>query len=504
MKKFRNDSAANKEVGTGTALTAVVILAIVAANVILYVLSLFVNIYISPPTPDELVISGSTDAVFADAIKDGRKVKVSFCYPEETLKNHDTGSFVYNTAKQMEERYPGFIELEYINFITMRDSNGDLVDFSKYKTDEHGKENKFNRSTVIFECENNYKVVTDSYSSVGFADFYTLNTAGEALAYNGEEFFSSMVNWVLYDEHKVAYFTVSHSEQFDPTFANILLASGYYVKTVNLREESVPSDAGLLIISNPKNDFETSLEGSLVHTETERLREYINRGGNLYVSLDPFVKKLPVLEGVLADYGIKVSRSLEGKDLADIVKDPVNAITTDGFTIVADIAEGNELANTVANTVAKFSGGRVILRMVAALELSGGAKPLLTSSSSAVCETSETVTRDDGNFTVAAYSEAVTSSGKSAKIFVVPSLYLTVADALVTNGYANKNFLFSLFEEYFDSNTPAYGCNVVLYNTETLENLSMSEAYIYTAVVALVPLTLAITGIVILTKRKNR
>ena len=217
MKKFRNDSAASKEVGTGTALTAVVILAIVAANVILYVLSLFVNIYISPPTPDELVISGSTDSVFEEAIKEGRKVKVSFCYPEETLKNHDTGSFVYNTAKQMEERYPGFIELEYINFITMRDSNGDLVDFSRYKTDEHGNENKFNRSTVIFECENNYKVVTDSYSSVGFADFYTLNTAGEALAYNGEEFFSSMVNWVLYDEHKVAYFTVSHSEQFDPT-----------------------------------------------------------------------------------------------------------------------------------------------------------------------------------------------------------------------------------------------------------------------------------------------
>ena len=120
---------------------------------------------------------------------------------------------------------------------------------------------------------------------------------------------------------------------------------------MNLREESVPSDAGLVIISNPKNDFETSLEGSLVHTETERLREYIERGGNLYVSLDPFVKKLPVLEGVLADYGIKVSRSLEGTDLADIVKDPVNAITTDGYTIVADIAEGNDLAGKISDTV---------------------------------------------------------------------------------------------------------------------------------------------------------
>ena len=133
MKKFRKD-ATSRELGTGLALTAVVIAAILAANVILYVLSLFVNIYISPPVPDEFLISGSTDALFADAIEDGRRVKVSFCYPEEDLKVHDTGSFVYRTAKQLEERYPGFIELEYINFITMRDSKGKLVDFSKYKS----------------------------------------------------------------------------------------------------------------------------------------------------------------------------------------------------------------------------------------------------------------------------------------------------------------------------------------------------------------------------------
>ena len=503
MKKFRKD-ATSRELGTGLALTAVVIAAILAANVILYVLSLFVNIYISPPVPDEFLISGSTDALFADAIEDGRRVKVSFCYPEEDLKVHDTGSFVYRTAKQLEERYPGFIELEYINFITMRDSKGQLVDFSKYKTDELGNENRFNRSTVIFECENNYKVVTDYYSSAGFADFFTLNSSGNAVAYNGEEFFSSMVNWVLHDEHKVAYFTVSHSEQFDPTFASLLLSAGYYINTVNLREESVPKDAGLVIISNPKNDFETALEGSLVHTETERLREYIEGGGNLYVSLDPFVKRLPVLEGVLADYGIKVSRTYDNGTLADIVKDPVNAITTDGFTVVADIAEGNPLADRISSTVDKFSGGRVILRFVSALELSKDAKPLLVSSGAAVCETAGTVTRDEGNFAVAAYSETQTPSGKSAKIFVVPSLYLTVADALVTNGYANKDFLFSLYEELYGANTPPYGCNAVLYNTETLENLSMSEAYIYTAVVALVPLTLAVTGAVILIKRKNR
>ena len=471
MRSFKKDVRTGRELGTGAALTAVVIAAIIALNVILYTLSLFVNIYIAPPTKDEFVISGSTDAAFEKAISQKRKVKISFCYPEEDLKNHDTGSYVYRTAKDLEARYPDFIDLEYINFITMRDSKGKLVDFSKYKVDELGNEVNFNRSSVIFECGNNHKVITDTYSAVGFADFFTLDSTGNAIAYNGEEYLASMISWVLADEHKVAYFTVSHSEQFDQAFASLLVSAGYYINVINLREQSVPSDAGLLIISNPKNDFETSVEGSLVHTETERLKEYIERGGNLYVALDPFVNKLPVLEGVLAEYGIKVSRTHENGRLTDVVRDPQNAITTDGFTIVADVAENSTLADKISSNIEKYSGNRVILKYAAALDLSGSAKPLLVSSDAAVCETAGEVTRNEGNFTVAAYNDAKVAGGKTAKIFVVPSIYLTVADALVTNGYSNKDFLFSLFEEFYGTYTPPYGCNTVLYDTETLENL---------------------------------
>ena len=143
---FKKDAGIRREVGTGAALTAIVIAAIIAANVILYTLSLFVDIYIAPTQEQDLSISGSTDAVFEKAINQKRKVKISFCYPEEDLKNHDTGSFVYDTAKQFEARYPEFIELEYINFITMRDSKGDLVDLSNYKVDSLGKETPLNRS----------------------------------------------------------------------------------------------------------------------------------------------------------------------------------------------------------------------------------------------------------------------------------------------------------------------------------------------------------------------
>lgn len=505
MTMNKKDERVSRELLSATALTALVIAAILAVNAVIYFLTMIFGLYFSPSPPDELLLSGSTDALFADSIKEGRRVKISFCYPEDDVKNHDTGSFVYRTVNEFKERYPDFIEVEYVNLITMRDSKGRFVDFSKYETPSSTDGQpalSINRASVIFESGKNHKVVTDA-SSVGFASFFTLDASGNAIAYNGEEYVASMISWVLHDVHKTVYFTQNHSEQFDFSFACLLESLGYNIGIIDLRKESVPSDAALVIISNPKSDFEVAAKGSTVHTEIERLTEYINGGGRLFVSLDPYVSKLTVLEKFISEYGISVSKTLEGGRLSDIVRDPVNAITTDGFTIVADIAD-SELGNKINNTVSSFSDGGIIIREAGALKLSGTAKPLLTSGDSAVCENSGVVTDAEGSYTVAAYNEFKTQSGKTAKIAVVPSVYLAVADALVTNGYSNKDFLFSLFDELYDANTPPYGCNAVMYETGILENLTMSKAYTYTAIVMAVPAIIAIVGSVVIIKRKNR
>lgn len=501
MNVFKKDKMLRRELISGTALTALVIAAILVFNVILYVLTSFLELYFAPEAEDELVLSGATDSMFAEALSENRKIKISFCNTEDNLKGHDTGSYVYRTVNNFADRYPDFIEVEYINLVTMRNSKGELVDFEKYKTDEFGNEVAINRSSVIFESEYNHRVITDTYSTAGYADFFTLNSEGSLLAYNGEEYVASMISWVLKREHKIAYFTISHSEQFDATFASLLVSAGYYINVVNLREQAVPEDAGLLIISNPRNDFETSVEGSLVHTEMERLREYVNGGGMLYVSLDPYVKQLPVLEGFLQECGITVSRST-GK-LADVVRDPVNAITTDGYTLVTEYAD-SQLGEAIKGTVDNYSAGRVILREACALDLLGNARPLLVSTGAAVCETGGEVTRDEGDFTVAAYSEVEGPGKKTAKIFVIPSIYLTVADSLVTNGYSNKDFVFALFEHFYSCDTLPYGCRAVLYNTDTIENLTMSAAYTYTAIVIAIPVALTAAGAIIIKKRKNR
>ena len=511
MQEYNNNMTArpHRERGSAAALTASVIAVILVVNVILYILAITLGLYIVPKDGYKIELSGATDSLFADAIAEKRKVKITFCYPEADVKNHETGAPVYKTATDLKERYPDFIELDFVNIITKRNDKGELVSLSKYQTDMRGNETNIRKSSVIFECGRNYMVITDNYSTSGFSNFYTTDAEGYTTSYNGEEIMAAMISWVLHDEHKTAYLTMAHSEQADSAFANLLSAAGYYLDVINLRDtEILPSDEniGLVVISNPQSDFEKAAEGSGVRTEIEWLKSYVNdNGGSLYVSLDPYVRRLPVLEGFLAEYGLEFSvTESDGTSLRNIVKDPENAITTDGFTLVASHAEG-EVSDAIAKKVAEYDDGRVILREASALKLSGSAQPLLVSSSTSVCETGGRVTATGGGFTVAAYSEGAPNfEGERGKIMLIPSIYATVSDALVTNGYSNKEFVFAAFEELYGAKGIPYGCEPVLYESTTLENLTMGTARIYTALILAVPAALAVTCGVITVRRKNR
>ena len=505
MSNFKNKAKAffGTDGFSSATLTTAIIAVTLAVNVLFYVLTIFLGLYIVPKEKDETALSGATDTLFEQAINDKRKVKISFCYPEEDLKTHDTGAFVYKTALEFQKRYPEFIEIEYINIITKRNSKGEMVNLSAYQKDMRGNDTPIYRSSVIFESttatKHNYIVITDTASAVGFSNFYTLNSSGEATSYSGEEFMAAMISWVLQDEHKTAYLTTSHSEQADVSFANLLSAAGYYIDVINLKESEVPEDAGLVVISNPRSDFERAAEGSSVRTEIERLGSYVKGGGNLYVTLDPYVKRLAVLESFLSECGISFSvLASESGYHRNIVKDSNNAITADGFTLVADYAEG-DISSAIEQRVDFFTDGGVIIREASALELSEGAKPLLISSSASVCEADGKTTSTGGKYCVAAYNDI-----GEGRVMVVPSIYISVADALITNGYANKEFLFASFEYLFGAKGMPYGCRAVLYDTQTLENLTMGTARLYTAIILAIPTAIAVVGSVIIIRRKNR
>lgn len=498
MNDLRRAQLSQKLIPEG--LFAVIVALAIVINVILYILTTAFNLYLYSPYRDDLSISGNTDALFRDAIEEGRRVKISFCQDEKTLSEHTTGGYVYRTALEFQKRYPEFIELEYINILTRRNSKGELVDLSKYQKDMRGEEQSIFKSSVIFESGLNYKVLTDVYTQVGYADFYTLDAAGQTTSYNGEEIMASMINWVLKDEHKTAYFTQYHGEIADIAFSNLLACAGYYVDVIDLKSQEVPADAAMVVISNPSSDFEKAFEGSKVRGEIDRLETYLENGGNLFVALDPYVKELPTLESFLKERGIGFKYTVDenGRRLRNMVKDIENAITSDGFTLVTEYADSS-LAESIKKKVSTYDSGSVIVREACALELDNSAKPILISSSTSSVEAGGKQVESEGGYCVGAYSES-----ENGRVFVISSIYLAVSDSLVTNGYSNKEMVFALFENFFSADDMPYGCKIVSYRLDTLENLTMGAAIRYTVFIMSIPAVIAILGIIVQIRRKNK
>ena len=510
MKEFlkRLGRSATGRKGIGNTVTVAIIIAVVMLNILAYTLTNAFGLYFYSPDVDDLSISGSTDELFANAILLGKKVTLTFCYAEDKLEKHDTGSLVLTTAREFEKRYPELIDVRFVSLLTKMDEEGRIVDFEKYL---EGGKNTLKQNSVIFESgegeEWSCRVITDTVTSAGFVDFYTLDSSANIVSYNGEEVMAAMISWVLHDEHPVAYFTQNHGETADVSFSNLLTCAGFYVEAINLRKSEIPQDAGMVIISNPTSDFELSVENAEVRGELNKLEAYLERGGKLYVALDPYVKELKNLEGLLKKWGITLSGDYDdnGVLVRNIVRESSNAITTDGYTFIATHAD-NELASKVLSKVEKYGNDCVLMSEVTRLELDSslGAAPLLVSGTTSTTHAGGELTDSEGSYAVAAYSKRAEKDGAESTVFVIPTAYATASDAFLSESYSNKDFLYSVLEVLFDSNPAPRGCNRVTYRSSIIENLTMGRAKAYTAIILVIPAALAVFGTVTIIRRKNR
>ena len=81
---------------------------------------------------------------------------------------------------------------------------------------------------------------------------------------------------------------------------------------------------------------------------------------------------------------------------------------------------------------------------------------------------------------------------------------MTAYDAITTNEYGNRDLLFLLFEELSGAAVPK-GCSYLIFSPTTLEDLTMREARLWTALLAVVaPLAVAVAGMIVLKKRRAR
>ena len=490
--------------GVGATTTAFVILAVFLFNSVIYTLFTTYGWYLNANDEVDFSLSDTASDILTPVRASGKQVTVYFCMPEDELSVHETGKYLYGTAQELLRSFSDVFDIQYVNIITKRNQHNDYVDLSKYTKDSEGNELTILKTSVVFVQGDNFRVVSSSM----FSDFFTIDDAGTPIAYNGEEIFLAMALWVLSAEHPVAYFTASHSEIADIAFTRLLAAAGYAIDTIDLRREDIPENCALLVISNPRSDFERAKEGSGVITEMERLRAYTDRGGDLYVCLDPTLKReLPILENFLAEYGVSVRRTeADGKKIGEIVRDNASGITADGLTMVGAIAAGASSAQSILDRIESYRDGGIFVSTAAALDVdtAKGAYPMIVTSPSSELLVNGKVVNTDGSYTVAAVGQR-TAGENTSSLFLSASLYMTSSNALLTNSYANRELLYGLLEFVYDADMPMpYGANMILTDTTVLEDLTRTEIRLYTALILVPAVACAVVGVVILRRRRYR
>ena len=301
---------------TFTVITALGIVLLIAVNLLLTYFGTQKTIFLDMTPEGVYTLSDAMkeecDEMFADIKNDGsdKKVKITFCTDPDYLQSSTSTSLTYFMALQLYNRYPDVIEKPVPVNVKI-----DPTAVSQYKTTSLSK---ITQNNVIISYGDRYRIVT--------FDSFWVQGSNNTYHYNGEYRMASLIKSVSAVGQPAAYFVTDHKEtvydfekpesedslKIEP-FINLLAERGMTVKNLSLSSVSeIPDDCVLLIINDPKEDFdydEESLKSFGYISDTEKIDRYLTKNqGALMVAKD-YRRTLTVLENFLYEWGFKFSDS---------------------------------------------------------------------------------------------------------------------------------------------------------------------------------------------------
>lgn len=148
----------------------------------------------------------------------------------------------------------------------------------------------------------------DKYQVLGLYDLYTYDydytTGASSQSFDGENQLTAALRYVTSDVTPIVYLLQGHQEaSLSSSFTTALQNQNLTTETLNLvNTETVPEDAAAVMMVSPQKD--------LTAEETERLRGYLEGGGNLVLFTDLTDTEMPNLYALLDEYGMAPSGGL--------------------------------------------------------------------------------------------------------------------------------------------------------------------------------------------------
>ncbi len=560
MKMKIGTSRKLKYGGISAALTALIIAVIIIANIIFSTLAQKLMWYVdlTPEllyslsdeafdiiengdeefdtlSPIEMVDKIREEKTAADPSFDPKSLMINiiFCDEPDMLTADDAQKFVYHTALELQDKFPSYINVDYVDI----ERNPSAV--SKYKTNSL---TKIYPSSVIIEFGTEFRVR-------GIKSFfaYDSETAEEPWAYDGEKAFVASILAVTRAESPVACVVANHGESINQNFLQTLVDAGYVIDALDLSAREIPEKCRLLVVCDPKQDFLVD-DGVSTIDEIEKLDKFLDGTNSLMVFMDPSTQRLDNLESYLEEWGIIFNRSTDSSDqqISHLVMDKSQSLTPDGYTFKADYATSGAGASLTEDMRSRPYPQSIIFKNAMSLSYSFETPPYLPEDSTSGESSSYDYGYNDTNgvirtihdvFVTSAKAEAYagsslpaeaanendkiklmtiskesrttqesnyTSIDESSYVIACGSTEFASSELLQSSSYGNTDFLLTALRAVGREPVPV-GLTYKPFADFDIDAVTTSEATQYTVVLALVPLLAAsITGIVIIVRRKNR
>ncbi len=453
---------------------------------------------------EEHVIS-RVDAYNAQLNTDEKeKLTITFCDSRDAIAAEYWKKYVQDTADQLAELFPEYIEIRYLNIFERPSEARELGA----------------TSTTDVICS-----FAGKHESVNMKDLYIYGGANndETEAYNGEKMLAACLMRATLKDSPMCYFTANHGESFeDYEFMRTVIESGYTVGFLDLSSDNIPEDCALLITYDPKQDLISSGGVSNV-SEADKLEAYLNGGGKymVFMSADSFSSGERVnLESFLKNWGIKYKHEKggDGVETSYLIKDPSNSLTVDGYTILsqnaksglgAEIMSDSPSNNVFANsTCIEFAEG---YQKEANGDYTASINGKTRTATSLMVSRATAEAWSGGKAVARASSEPFVlmtatvqdcDNGEKACLVACASTEFACDDYIKSAVTGNSRSAMGIFK-YFGMESAPSDLVFKYFGSTKIETLTTITANTVTVILALLPVTLcAAAGVFILIRRK--
>ena len=218
--------------------------------------------------------------------------------------------------------------------------------------------------SLVVEGERGFRVI----SPMDMYDFSFNQRGGSTLmGISMERRITAALLFAATGRTPVIYEIVGRQESLLENFGmqSVVERENFVVNQLNLIQSDIPEDASILIINTPRAD--------ITQGEADKILNYLDRGGRLMILVDSRVRELPMLNFIMASYGMQF-------DFGYLVENNF-AYTAGAFYLVIPDLEDHDITNPVAQeripVLLPYSMG---ISETAARRRTVELKPLLTSS----------------------------------------------------------------------------------------------------------------------------